>query len=230
MLQTLSAGGRQVQTMPGAAKSAENYYTALQESTNLKAMTMDKAFIISKAPLAAAIALTAGMVASFSLQGYRLWQQNDEMVTPEAPVQTQAPAKSNAPNAQQLANAHLFGEPPAKAAEQPLQTENLPATNLRLTLRGVSASDTDGLASALVEGPDQQTQVYLIGDTLPGDAKLRAIYPTRIVIERRGRLENLYFPEDRDDNSSSISSYREAPVEEPSYQEDPVYQEQTYQD
>ncbi len=230
MFQTLWAGSRYEQINPGAAETAENYYTALQESTTLKAMTMDKAFILSKAPLAAAIALTAGMVASFSLQGYRLWQQNDDLVTPEAGVQAQAPAKSSAPDAKQLANVHLFGEPAAQTAAQPLQTENLPETNLRLTLRGVSASDTEGLASALVEGPDQQTQVYLIGDTLPGNALLRAIYPTRIVIERRGRLENLYFPEDRNDSSSSISSYADTRVEEPSYADEQDYQpEQSYQ-
>src|SRR5690606_33584490 len=141
----------------------------------------------------AALALTAGMLTSFGLQGYRLWQQQSTQpeqpaVTPQAVVPQDAKA-----TAADVANANLFGQPQQQeAAPVELQTENLPVTNLRLVLRGVSASTTDELASALVEGPDQQTHAYVVGDLLPVDATLRAVYPNRIVIERRGRLENLY--------------------------------------
>ena len=173
-------------------------------------MTMDKALLLQKAPLAAAVALTVGMLASFGIQAYKTWQLSQERAAEVQNVAVAPKRTANAPEAKDLVRAHLFGQPVVAPQPQAVQTENLPTTNLKLTLRGVSASPVEERASALVEGPDQQTQVYLIGDRLPGNAVLRAVYPNRIVIERSGRLENLNFPETSDNSSASISSYSDS--------------------
>ena len=45
-----------------------------------------------------------------------------------------------------------------------------------------------------------------MGDELPGNATLRSVRPNRIIIERSGKLENLYFPEDEDRTGLSMAS------------------------
>lgn len=184
---------------------------------------MDKALLTKNAPIFVALALTLGMLASFAMQGYQIWQQNSQASAPaEQRVAAPQPQKRLA-EPQDVANANLFGQPQAAQETTVVQTENLPTTNLRLVLRGVSTSEDEGRTSALIEGPDQQTQVYLIGDRLPGDAVLRAVYPNRVVIDRRGRLENLYFPESTDTSGeiSSFSDYSSESAPEPEYQSQP---------
>ncbi len=93
-----------------------------------------------------------------------------------------------------IATFNLFGRVGSKpAVEEPVE-QALPETKLKLTLTGIMAGAKDEFAGALIEGPDRQTELYKIGDTLPGNATLHKIYPERIVVERTGRLENLYFP------------------------------------
>lgn len=169
---------------------------------------MDKAVILSKAPLAATIALAAGMAASVGLSVFHVWKQSQashQSMQRVAQVQPQAlGARQHTPD---MMNTYLFGQVQVQSKAQETQTENLPTTNLRLELRGVSATKEDKEASALIEGPDKETQVYNIGDKLPGDATLKAIYVNRIVIERRGQLENLYFPQDEGANAVAFTSY-----------------------
>lgn len=93
-----------------------------------------------------------------------------------------------------IAKFSLFGKAGLNPAAKPVEEKELPKTNLKLTLTGVSAGSGDRAASALVEGPDRKTELYKVGDSLPGNAKLHTIYADRIVIDRSGRLENLYFP------------------------------------
>lgn len=189
---------------------------------------MDKALLTKNAPLIVALALTLGMLASFGIQGYRLWQQSTQAAAPATQATITPQTQPRLAETRDVANANLFGQPPSTTEAAVVQTENLPTTNLRLTLRGVSTTEDEGRTSALIEGPDQQTQVYLIGDRLPGDAVLRAVYANRVVIERRGRLENLYFPESSD-SSADISTYSDSSADtQEDYQTS--YPEQQYND
>ena len=95
----------------------------------------------------------------------------------------------------ELTDLTFFGEPGENTAPKVTQTESLPETNLRLVLRGVMAGDDARRDSALVEGPDGQTEVYRLDESLPGNATLIKVYSKRIVIERSGELETLSFPE-----------------------------------
>ncbi len=97
---------------------------------------------------------------------------------------------------QQIASLHLFGEAgkdkPAKKT-----AVNAPETRLKLTLRGVFASDDSSsanLARAIIGDPRGKEESYAPGDPLPGGAKLSEIYPDRIILERNGRFETLRLP------------------------------------
>jgi general secretion pathway protein C len=87
-----------------------------------------------------------------------------------------------------------------------MDTENLPETNLRLFLRGVLAADGEFPGSALIEDDKSKTEAYLVGDELPGNATLRSVHPNRVIIERSGKLENLYFPESEDRSGMSFTA------------------------
>jgi general secretion pathway protein C len=93
------------------------------------------------------------------------------------------------------------------------ETENLPKTNLRLILRGALAADGEFPGSALIEHPDGETEVYMVGDSLPGDARLRTVLSNRVILERNGTLESLYFPETENRNGVElISNSQSQPV------------------
>lgn len=111
-------------------------------------------------------------------------------VTP-VPVARQQPRIDE----RQIASWHLFGE---AVKEQPVKktTVDAPETRLKLTLRGVFASDDSKSASmrAIVGDPRGKEESYAPGDPLPGGAKLSEIYPDRIILERGGRFETLRLP------------------------------------
>jgi len=96
----------------------------------------------------------------------------------------------------QIASWHIFGE----AGKAPLVKKtavNAPETRLKLTLRGVFASDDSSSASearAIIGDPRGKEESYAPGDPLPGGAKLSEIYPDRIILERNGRFETLRLP------------------------------------
>lgn len=137
------------------------------------------------------------MLAVTTWQGYRFWQTE----TGPALSATGEVAQQSLPDTRDvpeidLAALTLFGSPDADSAPAELDTENLPETNLRLYLRGVLAASGEFPGSALIEDDKSKTEVYLVGDELPGNARLRSVFPNRVIIERSGKLENLYFPEE----------------------------------
>ncbi|WP_416399090.1 type II secretion system protein N [Allohahella sp. A8] len=136
----------------------------------------------------------------------------------------------------QLLGLNLFGSPTAKT-EAPVQTtEELPETNLQLTLRGISSSDANDVGGALIEGPDRITDFFRVGESMPGNASLHSVYANRVVIDRSGQLENLFFPEEIGSGSSveaysppddSYNQSYEQEYQEPAYDQSaevPVYQ------
>ncbi|ARU56886.1 type II secretory pathway protein N [Oleiphilus messinensis] len=146
--------------------------------------------------LVALIILVMLMVASLSYQGLNFYQdlsveKQTKPVIETRPTNIQTNLKIN------IQQYNLFGNPAAQTQPKPVQqdTENLPQTNLKLTLRGVSYSDENKVASALIEGPDRKTETYQIGESIAGNTALHAVYPQRVVLSRNGVLENLYFPE-----------------------------------
>ena len=146
------------------------------------------------------------MVTVTAWQGYRFWQNETDTTaaTPTMATQTTATAPQE-PNIN-LASLDLFGKAGELETQAEVDTENLPETNLRLFLRGVLAASGDFPGSALIEDDKSQTEAYLVGDELPGNATLRSVRANRVIIERGGKLENLYFPEDEDRSGVSLAS------------------------
>ncbi len=148
-----------------------------------------------KLPNITLLVLVPVMIATLSFQAYSIFTPTTEASVNQAkePMR-QVKARSSTQN---IKNYQLFGSSRSANAEKAVvKTENLPKTNLRLILRGVSATgENSSNASALIEGPNKETLKYSIKDSLPGKAKLKSVYANRIVIERNGRLENLYFPD-----------------------------------
>lgn len=87
--------------------------------------------------------------------------------------------------------------------------EELPATTLQLKLTGILATEENLLTGALIEGPNRDTDYYKPGDSLPGDAVLKQVHPDRVVLDRNGRLENLYFSEEYAAVSFDSATYPE---------------------
>ena len=124
--------------------------------------------------------------------------------TPEAlpaPQPTISPSvkvsasNQNASLVNQLPQWHLFGQATAANA-RPVQQE-IPETKLKLTLRGLLASDKPEESWAIIAGPSGKEEFYKIGGKkLPGNAKLTEIHADRIVLERRGKYETLRLPKE----------------------------------
>jgi len=169
--------------------------------------------LINRLPQLTALALGLVALVSLGWQGYRFYQSQQYRASQTQQQAVSRPRKT-APRVD-LAKIDLFGKASPKEGTAAVDTRNLPKTNLQLTLRGVMAGDGEGRTSALVEGPNQQTQTYHLGDSLPGNAKLKAVYPDRIVIDRNGHLENLFFPKPDSDEGIDVSATEPEPQPTP---------------
>jgi len=96
---------------------------------------------------------------------------------------------------QSISQRNFFG---LAEAEPTIAVEDLPETKLELVLRGAFAALEPAHAGAIIEDDRKVAQHYAIGDAVPGDATLKAIYADRVVLARNGLLETLYFPEEID--------------------------------
>lgn len=109
---------------------------------------------------------------------------------------------------QDIIDAHLFGQPPARAP-QPVAA---PRTRLQLTLAGMIASNDPRRAIALIASNNGPSNPYRIGDAIkPSGAVVRSIEPTKVIIERAGRLESLYIDRPTVDNPGEGTPGRTAP-------------------
>ena len=160
-------------------------------------------------PLIMALAMGSALILGSGWQGYQLWQQWQVSGEPGARTGQTAEPDSSPALEVSLQELELFGTPGEEPVEEEVvDTENLPETNLQLTLRGVMAGPRDRLTSALVEGSDGETEMYRLGDELPGNARLHQIHQRRIIIERNGELENLHFPETESDGQMAVRGNR----------------------
>ncbi|MBW4933074.1 type II secretion system protein N [Marinobacter sp. F4206] len=149
---------------------------------------------------AAMVGVTAWQIYSFVLS------KNQQMAATGTQQMSRDASALGEPPAVDLASLTLFGIAGQEGSAQPSETENLPETNLRLFLRGVLAADGDFPGSALIEDQKGNTEAYPVGDELPGNATLRSVHPNRVVIERSGKLENLFFPENEDRSGMSFAT------------------------
>ncbi|MDX1694431.1 MAG: type II secretion system protein N [Ketobacteraceae bacterium] len=102
---------------------------------------------------------------------------------------------------------NLFGKEGAR--DKPDDTPKdvvAPKTNLQLELHGVFVAPVEENSTAIISEKRRDSKLYQIGDKLPGNATLAAVYENRVLLNRQGRLEALYFPDG--ENASSLQSSR----------------------
>lgn len=92
-----------------------------------------------------------------------------------------------------LAQLNLFGSAQATGA-----TVDAPETSLNLELQGVFNAANPKNSTAIVAEAGKDGKLYGIGDHLPGNVVLDAVFDDHILIKRGGRLEKLMFPKDTD--------------------------------
>ncbi len=90
-----------------------------------------------------------------------------------------------------LSNGHLFGTPPAPP---PVNDANAPPTNMPLVLTGIMAATDPKNGLAIIGTTATNAKVYPVGERVPGNAQVHAIYPDRVLLERNGTIEALLLP------------------------------------
>ena len=88
-----------------------------------------------------------------------------------------------------IVNAHLFGIAPDTG-----DPSDAPATSANLALSGTLAGREPELGWAIIGATGQAARVYATGAALPGGAKLFAVYPDRVILDRNGSRESLMLP------------------------------------
>lgn len=102
---------------------------------------------------------------------------------------------------------NLFGKEGIKTEPEETNKDIVaPKTTLQLELHGVFVAPVEDNSTAIISERRRDSKLYHIGDKLPGNATLAAVYENRVLLNRRGALEALYFPDE--DAASSRSSYR----------------------
>lgn len=86
-----------------------------------------------------------------------------------------------------LAGVALFGA----AQNLPGYVEAAPETSLRLQLRGTLNDTVPEEGIAIIADGEGRERAYRVGDTLPGGARLEAVYAARVLILHEGRREGL---------------------------------------
>jgi general secretion pathway protein C len=114
---------------------------------------------------------------------------NIEVVLPPG-ANAQAGNKSEA-YANHIQEFHLFGQADLSLLSQ---AANAPETQLNLKLLGVLAIGTEG--GMAIIGSGNSEQVYTVGDTVPGNVTLKAVYLNHVLLQSGRGLETLRLPEE----------------------------------
>ena len=121
-----------------------------------------------------------------------------------APTQTQ-----KKPNyAAEISGRHLFGKAEMQQANKPIEA---PETQLNLKLRGLYATQQEDKGYALIASGSSEEKLYGINDELPGNTKLSAVYPDRVILERDGQFETLRLIETKSTGGDFTAPVRSSP-------------------
>ncbi|HXS27123.1 MAG TPA: type II secretion system protein GspC [Steroidobacteraceae bacterium] len=119
---------------------------------------------------------------------------------PAAAAQSQPAAvpMTRAPDVAAITNAHLFGAPPVAPSGS---AADAPRTTMALVLTATLAAHDRKTGELLPDrglailGPNSgAANVYVVGDNVPGGARLHAVYDDRVLLDRNGSLESLMLP------------------------------------
>ena len=115
---------------------------------------------------------------------------------PQLPQSFQTPSATGTQaglSSDEIIALNLFGSVAPLPATQK-NHQDIPETKLKLVLKGAFTHSDPELASALIaKDKGRETELYMIGDELPGNAVLDEVYPSYVVIKRGIQLEKLLF-------------------------------------
>ena len=117
-------------------------------------------------------------------------------------VNSAQPQKNSQAAIRNLSQLNLFGVASAKVPKKPQQKVATKTTRLRFTLKGVFTAERPEDSSAIIQfGPGAADEGHFnVGETIKGQAKLSAVYSDRVILDNRGTLESLLFPEAKGKN------------------------------
>ena len=96
---------------------------------------------------------------------------------------------------QSVIAAHLFGT--ANLAEQISgDPSDAPETRLSLVLAGTIAANDPKAGFGIIGESAATAKLFSVGESVPGGARLHAVYGDRVILERGGQLEALLLPRD----------------------------------
>jgi len=100
---------------------------------------------------------------------------------------------------------NLFGKEGVQKKTAAVKDVVAPTTRLKLVLMGVFAHKEDERSTAIISEQRKPGKLFHIGDKVPGNATLAAVYEDRVLLNTRGKLEALYFPQSKAATKSSRS-------------------------
>ena len=92
---------------------------------------------------------------------------------------------------------NLFGKEGVQKKTAAVKDVVAPTTRLKLVLMGVFAHKEDERSTAIISEQRKPGKLFHIGDKVPGNATLAAVYEDRVLLNTRGKLEALYFPKSK---------------------------------
>jgi general secretion pathway protein C len=146
--------------------------------------------LVTRAPQLAVWALAAALGVQAAIIVTHLAGSGSGARTPGEAAAVRTPTHSQ-PNLTALANEHLFGTAPPPP---PVDDANAPLSNAPLVLTGIIAAADPKNGLAIIGTGPTNGKVYPVGERLPGNARVHAVYADRVLIERNGSLEALTLP------------------------------------
>lgn len=119
----------------------------------------------------------------------------ETMNAPEATVRTPA-ATATTETRYRVSDLELFGK--VQTQSKAPEVINAPETSLNLELQGVFISeDGEEESTAIIGQRNKAGELYVIGDRLPGNAVLSAVFEDHVLLRRNGRMEKLMFSDSK---------------------------------
>ena len=94
-----------------------------------------------------------------------------------------------------VSSLELFGR--LEVSETLPQALDAPETNLNLELQGIFIAQDVKLSTAIVAQKNKTGELFAIGDKLPGNATLAAVFEDHVLIRRGTRIEKLLFSDSK---------------------------------
>ncbi len=141
-----------------------------------------------------------------------LENMNPPSVIPSSSPTTQSESSSRT---FKVSNMELFGKAEERSTVQ--EVIDAPETKLNLELQGVFIAEDESRSTAIVGTKQKAGELYEIGDKLPGNATLAAVFEDHVLLRRGARMEKLLFSDSKfrsvvADNANTASPTTSQPV------------------